>query len=189
MLFDFGSFIQELRENPEKKEIVEKYEKFYGPISGGIKEQVWFAKYLIQFKATKFLVPNELEKDFDRALLQQLVLWSFSSDYELKNESKDKESLPELYIAVKSGDQSVVKKVSELRSFQVQRLYEIYVEEQLNLQILKEEDENENNAIEQERTMRLKRRKAILDTMGMAAQAEEAKIEQEKNLDDLMWKL
>jgi hypothetical protein len=27
MLFDFASFIQELRENPEKKEIVEKYEK------------------------------------------------------------------------------------------------------------------------------------------------------------------
>ncbi|RLB01842.1 MAG: hypothetical protein DRG59_13485 [Deltaproteobacteria bacterium] len=65
-------------------------------------------------------------------------------------------------------------------------MYEIYVEEQLNLQILKEEDENENNAIEQERTMRLKRRKAILDTMGIAAQAEEAKVEQEKNLDDLM---
>jgi hypothetical protein len=58
-----------------------------------------------------------------------------------------------------------VKKVSELRSFQIQRLYEIYVEEQLNLQILKHEDENEKNAIEQERIMRLKRRQAILDTM------------------------
>jgi len=70
-----------------------------------------------------------------------------------------------LYIAVKSGDQSVVKKVSELRSFQIQRLYEIYIEEQINLHILKQEDENEKNAIEQERMMRLKRRQAILDTM------------------------
>ncbi len=188
MLFDFGSFIQELRENPEKKEIVEKYEKFFGPITGWIKDQVWFTKYLVQFKATKFLLPNELEKDFDRDLLQQLVLGSFSSDYELKSEwGKDVD--PELYIAVKSGDQSVVKKVSELRSFQVQRLYEIYIEEQLNLHILKEEDENEKNAIEQERVMRLKRRQAILDTMGIAQESEEAKVEQEKNLDDLMWQL
>lgn len=189
MLFDFASFIQELKENKEKKEIVEKYEKHFGPIEGWIKDQSWFTEYLIQFKASKFLVPDELEKDFDRALLQQLVLGSFSSDYELKVESKDKESLPELYIAVKSWDQSVVKKVSELRSFQVQRLYEIYIEEQLNLHILKQEDENEKNAIEQERTMRLKRRQAILDTMGIAQQAEETKVEQEKNLDDLMWQL
>jgi hypothetical protein len=29
MLFNFQTFIQELRENPEKKEVVEKYEKFY----------------------------------------------------------------------------------------------------------------------------------------------------------------
>jgi hypothetical protein len=27
MLFDFNAFINELRENPEKKEIIEKYEK------------------------------------------------------------------------------------------------------------------------------------------------------------------
>jgi hypothetical protein len=65
-------------------------------------------------------------------------------------------------------------------------LYEIYIEEQLNLQILKAEDENEKNAIEQERNMRLKRRTAILDTMGIAEEAQKTKVEQEKNLDDLM---
>ncbi len=189
MLFDFTSFIQELRENTEKKEIVTKYEKNFGAIAGGIKDQTWFTEYLVQFKATKFLVPDELEKDFDRDLLQQLVLWSFSSDYELKLESKDTDALSELYIAVKSWDQSVVKKISELRSFQVQRLYEIYIEEQLNLHILKAEDENEKNAIEQERIMRLKRRQAILDTMNIAQESEVAKVEQEKNLDDLMGKL
>jgi hypothetical protein len=186
MLFDFNAFINELRENPEKKEIIEKYEKNIWPISGGIKDQVRFTEYLTDFKATKFLVPDELEKDFDRDLLQQLVLWSFSSDYELKTE---KNKNPELYIAVKSWEQSVVKKVSELRSFQIQRLYQIYIEEQLNLQILKVEDENEKNAIEQERNMRLKRRTAILDTMGIAEEAQKTKVEQEKNLDDLMWKL
>jgi len=32
MLFDFNTFVQELRENPEKKEIVSKYEKVFGEI-------------------------------------------------------------------------------------------------------------------------------------------------------------
>lgn len=186
MLFDFNAFIQELRENTEKKEIIEKYEKAFWWISGGIKDQIWFTEYLTDFKSTKFLVPDELEKDFDRNLLQQLVLGSFSSDYELKVE---KDTNPELYIAVKSWDQSVVKKVSELRSFQIQRLYEIYIEEQLNLQILKQEDENEKNAIDQERLMRLKRRQAVLDTMWIAEESQKAKVEQEKSLDELMWKL
>lgn len=186
MLFDFNAFIKELKENKEKKEIIEKYEKAFGTISWNIKDQIRFKEYLTNFKASKYLVPEELKEDFDRDLLQQLVLWSFSSDYELKNED---EKLPELYIAVKSWDQSVVKKVSELRSFQIQRLYEIYIEEQLNLQILKTEDENEKSAIEQERSMRLKRRQAILDTAGIAEESQKTKEEQSKNLDELMWKL
>jgi hypothetical protein len=32
MLFNFQAFIDEMREKPDKKEIVEKYEKLYGPI-------------------------------------------------------------------------------------------------------------------------------------------------------------
>ena len=141
MLFDFNSFIWELRENPEKKEIIEKYEKALWEISWWLKDQVRFRDYLTNFKPQKYLVPEELENDFDRDLLEQLVIWSFSSDYELKVE--DDNDKPELYIAVKSWDQSIVKKVSELRSFQIQRLYEIYVEEQLNLEILRNEEEKD----------------------------------------------
>ena len=43
---------------------------------------------------------EELKEDFDRELLQQLVVSSFSSDYELKKEEDKPER--ELYIAVKS---------------------------------------------------------------------------------------
>lgn len=32
MLFDFQAFIEELREKPEKKQIVEKYEQLVGPV-------------------------------------------------------------------------------------------------------------------------------------------------------------
>jgi len=34
--------------------------------------------------------------------------------------------------------------ISELRSFQMLRLYEIYIEEQMNIQILKKEEEAES---------------------------------------------
>ena len=187
MLFDFNAYIWELRENPEKKDIIEKYESAVWEISGWLKEQSWYKDYLCNFTSKQYKVPDELQNDFDWDLLEQLVLWSFSSDYELK--AKEWEETPELYIAVKSGDQSIVKKVSELRSFQIQRLYEIYVEEQINLEILRQWSEDEKNAIEQERIMRQKRWQAILDTLWMAQEAAEQKEQQAKSLDELMWKL
>ncbi|MBR6908369.1 hypothetical protein IKN40_08035 [bacterium] len=62
----------------------------------------------------------------------------------------------------------MIKTVSELWSFQMLRLYEIYVEEQMNLQILRKEnpeDEQSAQAIDSERDMRLKKWEAVLDTM------------------------
>ena len=79
--------------------------------------------------------------------------------------------------------------VSELRSFQILRLYEIYIEEQMNLHALKHADENEKNAIEQERNMRLQRWQAVLDTLDKETLGKEAKAEQEEQLGDLMGKL
>jgi len=188
MLFDFHAFIEDLREKTDKKQIVEKYEKVFGPIAGGIKDQNRYTGYLSQFAVMAYAVPEELKKDFDRDLLQQLVVASFSSDYELKK-AKPENELKELYIAVKSGDQSVVKTVSELRSFQVLRLYEIYIEEQMNLHALKHDDEKEKDAIDQEREMRKKKRKAIRETMDMEELWAKAKAEQENKLGDLMGQL
>ncbi len=187
MLFNFQAFIAEMREKADKKEIVEKYEGFYGPIQWDIEDQLWYTEYLVKFAPINYLTPDELGDDFDWRLLQQLVTASFSSDYELKFDSE--KGGHELFIAVKSGDQSVVKTVSELRSFQMLRLYEIYVEEQMNLQILKKEDENEQGAIEAEREMRLKKWEAVLDTMGREELAKEIKVDQEEKLWDLLSQL
>lgn len=143
----------------------------------------------------KYLTPNELKDDFDRDLLLQLVISSFSSDYELKSKDTedkkddDKDALRDLYIAVKSGDQSVVKTVSELWSFQILRLYEIYIEEQMNLHALMSEDEKEKTAIQAEREMRQKKWEAVLNTLDIDKEAEKAKKDQASKLDDLMGKL
>ena len=191
MLFDFPAFIEELREKEDKKEIVEKYEKFFWKIQWDIKDQIWYTDYLSQFNFQSYLTPEDLDDDFDWDILQKLVIGSFSSDYELKQEDKDGNW--ELYIAVKSWDQSIVKTVSELWSFQILRLYEIYIEEQMNLQILMNEEneewESEKEALLSERQVRLKKWNAVLDTLNRSQEAEAAKKEQEATLGDLMWKL
>jgi len=187
MLFDFQAFIEELREKPEKKQIVEKYETLFGPVQGDVKDQIWYTEYLSKFEPLPYETPEELKNDFDRDMLEQLVIGSFSSDYELKKEENKKEK--ELYIAVKSWDQSVVKTVSELRSFQILRLYEIYIEEQMNLHALKAEDENEKNTIDQEREMRLKRWDAVRQTIDKDELSQKTKKEQAGKMEDLMGKL
>ena len=188
MLFDFPAFIEELREKEDKKEIVEKYEKYFGKIQWDIKDQIWYKDYLSQFPSQSYLTPEDLDNDFDWDILEKLVIGSFSSDYELK---QDKDEWWELYIAVKSWDQSIVKTVSELWSFQILRLYEIYIEEQMNLQILmnEEDEENEKEALISERQVRLKKWNAVLDTLNRSQEAEAAKKDQEAALWDLMWKL
>ena len=191
MLFDFPAFIEELREKEDKKEIVEKYEKYFWQIQWDIKDQIWYTDYLSKFPTQSYLTPEDLDDDFDWDVLQKLVIGSFSSDYELKQDDKD--GWWELYIAVKSWDQSIVKTVSELWSFQILRLYEIYIEEQMNLQILMNEEgedgEWEKEALISEREVRLKKWNAVIDTMNRSEEAEAAKKDQEAALGDLMWKL
>jgi hypothetical protein len=82
-----------------------------------------------------------------------------------------------------------VKTVSELWSFQILRLYEIYIEEQINLHILMHEDEEEKSALTQEREMRLKKWNAVLETLDRSEQAAVAQKEQEEKLGDLMGQL
>ena len=204
MLFDFQAFIEELREKAEKKQIVEKYEKFLWPITGDYDQQEWYTQYVSKFTANPYKIPEELKNDFNWDFLQQLVISSFSSDYELKKTTPSKdadakdtkkekdegtEALRELYIAVKSGDQSVVKMVSELWSFQILRLYEIYIEEQINLHALMYEDEKEKSAIEQEREMRLKRWNLVLENLDKDELKAKAQEEQKSKLGDLYGKL
>jgi len=190
MLFDFQSFVSELREKEDKKQIIEKYEKHLWPITWDYKDQERYTQYVSNFNPFPYKVSEEVKEDFDRDFLQQLVISSFSSDYELKQTpDKDwnieKKWLKDLYIAVKSWEQSIVKTVSELRSFQILRLYEIYIEEQINLHALMYDDEKEKTAIQQEREARLKRRNLIIETMDKEELKEQAKKEQEWQLWDL----
>lgn len=189
MLFNFQTFIAELREKEDKKEIVQKYENFFGPIQGDIKDQIWYKEYLINFSNHSFKVPEELKEEFDRKLLLQLVGGSFSSECLFEKESQEDGAEWELTISVKSGEQSIVKKISELRSFQIMRLYEIYVEEQINLHSLIKEEEAEAEAILSQRHLRLERRKLMLESLDREELKKVAAEEQASKMDDLMSQL
>lgn len=183
MLFDFQAYVAELREKDEKKETVEKFEKLFGPIQGNIQDQNWYREYVSLFAPVEHLVPEEIKDDFDRNLLIQLVAASFSSDGVFDNDTgKDK---PDFVISVQSGDQVVVKKVSELWGFQILRLFEIYVEEQMNLQILITEDEKEKEAILAQRESRINRWKLVLTQEENHAASQKAEAEKEEQLGDL----
>ena len=158
-LFDFQQFVEELRQDESKREIVDKFEEHYGSIQGkDLPELPFYKDYLAKFEIDDELmqrikVPDELIDEFDYLLLLILVAGSFSSNYSFEHcDDTDKERLK---ISVQSGNQSITKYLDDLWSFQIYRLFEIYVEEQMNLAILINDSEAEKDAISEEREMRL----------------------------------
>ncbi|MBR6445340.1 MAG: hypothetical protein IKS94_02755 [Prevotella sp.] len=140
-LFDFQSYVQELREKVKDGTI----EMWYPSILDSITEDTKFEdlpvykEYISQFDVASTFkdsgiigikVPSGLEKDFDYTLLLQLVAASFSNDYELRLNSDSK--FVDLMITAKSG-------LQKLEASQIIRLFEIYIYEQLNLEGLRME--------------------------------------------------
>ena len=88
-LFDFNGFIEELRNNEDKQEIIEKYEKAFGSLEGkNYTDLPFYTDYVSKFNVNEdFMkrveVPDELRYCFDYELLLRLVAASFSSEYKL----------------------------------------------------------------------------------------------------------
>ncbi len=191
LLFNFEEFISEMREKEDKKEIIEAYEAIYWPIQWDIYQQEWYKNYLANFEYVPYHTPEEMAEDFDRNLLQKLILGSMSTNYELANNPET--NIPDLLITISDENQSITKNLADLWSFQILRLYEIYVEDHMSTQTMFAEEqqaikngETQTNAIQAERDTRLRKRSAILATKDRAQLAEQTKVEQEQQLDDLM---
>ena len=191
LLFNFEEFISEMREKEDKKEIIEAYEAIYWPIQWDIYQQEWYKNYLANFEYVPYHTPEEMAEDFDRNLLQKLILGSMSTNYELANNPET--NIPDLLITISDENQSITKNLADLWSFQILRLYEIYVEDHMSTQTMFAEEqqaikngETQTNAIQAERDTRLRKRSAILATKDRTQLAEQTKVEQEQQLDDLM---
>ena len=163
-LFDFDAFINELRANDKKRKTIDSYESYYGTIYPDLRKQVWYANYVKAFEdlypKEGVIVPDDLEDDFDWKALFALVTASFSSSFRFEKNEEDPSGPLTLWIKVssKSDDSNEVltieKSLDELWSFQIIRLYEIYIEEQISLQITQAE-EPETDDLQKERNEHL----------------------------------
>lgn len=175
-LFDYSYFIEEMKIHPNKprdKETVLKYEELFGSQKGlTLQDQPFYKKYLSLFRIPfKVSVPENISDDFDWDLLFRLIFGSISSSYslDLKREWKKNpqlDPLVQLSITVKSEDKDITRVFDKLWSFQILRLFEIYVLEQLDLAILEKEEEEKDKieAVEREKVekLRIYRKKKLL---------------------------
>lgn len=150
--FNYGQFKQELQVNKEKKKLLKKYYQLFAD-NQTIKDEPFYCNYLTKFKAIKYEVTEAYSDLFDYDLLLSLVAGSFSSEYDIVFEPGD--ILPKLLISVRQLNIVVNKSVSELHSDQITRLFEIYLEENINMSCCREEVEEDRIAIDQERIKRI----------------------------------
>lgn len=143
------------------------YEAVFGDQSEtDIQDTLFYKEYLSAFniKDICYRIPEELSDEFDWGLLLRLIIGSFSSQYDLiLSEEEGQAPIWELVIHATSGDIRASKRISELWSFQIVRLYEIYIEEMMNLALLKHEDMNECSVVDLERSRRLEKWEGVRD--------------------------
>lgn len=153
--FQYSDFIAALQADPEKSKTLNAYYQLVGESTlAGIEKQPWYETYLQQFPvADQVHVPFEISHLFDWDLLQRLTAGSFSSQMTIVYHPEKDQN--ELVINVDNNGISVTKTVSDLFAYQVDRLFHIYTEEQMNLHLLYATDENEKRDIQAVRASRL----------------------------------
>ena len=174
-LFQFDSFVKEALESEKYHDSIVNYGKAYESLEDKALEDTTFYKdYLSKFDISGFKIkpPGDLEDDFDYELLTRLIISSFSSNYVLSldetwkdNPNVSAEPLTNVSVFVKTDSGSQNKDLQELWSFQVLRLFEIYLIEQIDLAVLyaeelEDEDDETTNSVYEERQLRLRRYEA-----------------------------
>lgn len=159
-LFDYKAFLEDLKNKPGKEKIYEDWIK----ISDASRiEDEPFYEHLLQFEPIPFKIPEELRNDFDWDLLLRLVAASYSSDFNFEltplvsdEKYSDENLVPLFVITVFNGGSSVSKAVSELWSFQILKLFEVYLEEQINFHIMMLTEKDSDVFIKKEREKKVK---------------------------------
>jgi hypothetical protein len=162
-LFDYQEFIVQLYNNPLKRKIIEDYLEHIGPIPECLTELNCYKDYISKFDLppVTLIKPEDSEGLFDFDLLLRLAASSFSCNIKLDLSESDK--VANLIIRAETEEQSVEKYLSELWGFQTLRLFEIWIEEQINLDVIFHSDSLEQEGIQIQRDLRLQEWKSRLD--------------------------
>lgn len=157
-LFDFQSIITQLK---EKHDGEEKFKKFIEGLNehSTIEDTTFYKEYLSKFEVERAFddfnltdVEDVLLSKDDLFMLFRLIVASFSSSYDILYDKQSKTI--DLSISVKSSEQFITKKISELWSFQIMKMFDIYVNEQIELSI-EDYDPEELEEFKDQRKIRL----------------------------------
>lgn len=146
----FRKYVMNYCDNPEKMERIKQYETKYGiQQDTPIEAHPFYKDYLSKFDIDwEFATPDGMElssQEWD--LLARLVFGSFSSNYTLSlDEGWKKDPTGKvkvnLGIAVTCEGNKVTRTIDELWSFQISRLFSIYLNEQIEfIRLIDNEDE------------------------------------------------
>lgn len=157
-LFDFKELIEEIKKRGAEKE-EEDFVKSLDYINEdmGIEDLPLYKDYLSKFDIEKAFEGYQLDVDPDYGseadfeILLRLIFASFSSSYSISFDEEDKKVSVE--ITVERGDQKITKALSELWSFQIIEMFRIYLDEQIRLDLLNE-DEDEREALQSEQKIK-----------------------------------
>ena len=191
-LFDFQDIIQDIRDK-----IKEGKELYCEHLLDTIDEDTEFEdlpvykEYLSIFDVEhdlgglELLFPSALNDcKADSLSVLRLVAASFSSTYDLEYDDETNSVI--LIISSESHGESRTAKLPDLWSFQIRRLFEIYIEEQLNLEALRLNSEAEKKAIEEERKVKLMVFQKKIRQLGKQIEKKERIHESQKESSDIL---
>jgi hypothetical protein len=166
MMYNLNAHIQELLNDAEKCSIVTNYEKYYGSIPCYVQHLQVHREYLSKFDLgdIPLNLPKGLERDFNYKLLLRLGLASFSTEvnFELSGSNNI-----EVLFTVKTDDAQITKRLSELWGFQILRLFQVFVEEQINMEVLAASDAEEMTTIYVQRANKLREFEQLAEKVKM----------------------
>ena len=157
-MFDFQNIIAQLK---EKHDGEEKFEKFIEGFDENsvIEDMPFYKDYVSKFDVEHAFdgfvltaVENELLTKDDLFMLFRFILASFSSSYDILFDKRSNSI--DFSVSVTFGEQSITKKIAELWSFQIMRLFDIYVNEQIEISI-EDYDSEELEDLKEQQKIRL----------------------------------
>ena len=154
--FNYDAFFKRLKKDPNKRESALKYELLFGNQNGlTVEDQPFYKDYL-----SLFLMPFQVaipdKGDHDWGLLLSLIFGSFYSEYTLTLEEEWKQNpvvrpMVQLAISVNFEGQGVTRNLDELSDVHIIRLFEIYVDEQINSAIIRQQEDGGQESVDSER--------------------------------------
>ena len=98
---------------------------------------------------------GDMEDAFDFDLLFRLIAGSFSSSWWFEYSKEEKAF--RLAIDVSAGTKRIQKYLDSIFAFQVKRMYSIYLQEQINLDLMSREDKQEKEIVNSSRNRTLEK--------------------------------